>query len=87
MFILGVSIPLSLVLMLMLRRGFSLQPKLAAAMAGLAAAAAAATLLNFVHPYDAAAVDLLVHAFAVVVVIAAAVNFGGQALAAKKFLA
>jgi hypothetical protein len=71
-FIVGFSVPLSALLIVMLRRAFSFAPGLTAAMAGLAAAAAAATLIVFVHPYDAGATDLLVHAFAVALVIVAA---------------
>jgi len=82
-FIFGLSIPLSILLLAMLRRGYSLQPNLAAAVAGLAAAAAAATLLNFFHPYDAAATDLAVHAIAVAGVILANQMLGGRILAAK----
>lgn len=75
-FIVGFSIPLSAALFLMLRRGYPLQPGLTAALAGLAAAAAAATLLNFFHPYDAAALDLVVHATAVTLVVLASRAFG-----------
>jgi hypothetical protein len=84
-FILAVSVPLSILLVVMLRRGYPLRPNLTAATGGLAAAAAAATLLNFFHPFDAAATDLAVHAIAVVLVVL--VNwalsrraFGGAAL-------
>ena len=70
-FILSLSLPLSLLLIVMLRRGFSLRPNLTAIIGGLACASAAATLLNFIHPYDAAATDLTVHAFAVAIVIVA----------------
>jgi len=80
LFIVGLSVPLSAVLIVMLRRAYSLAPQLTAAMAGLAAAAAAATLLNFFHPFDAAATDLAVHAGAVVIVVAAARLFGTRAL-------
>ena len=80
-FILGFSIPLSAVLMVMLRRGYSLRPNLTSVVGGLACAAAAATLLNFFHPYDATATDLSVHAFAVAIVIVANRIFGGRALA------
>jgi hypothetical protein len=66
--------------LLMLRRGYSLAPSLTAAMAGLAAAAAAATLLNLFHPFDAAAADLLVHAIAVLLVVAAARTIGSRTL-------
>jgi hypothetical protein len=80
LFIVGLSVPLSAALMLMLRRGYSLAPPLTAAMAGLAAAAAAATLLNLFHPFDAAAADLLVHGIAVLAVVAAARAVGGRML-------
>ena len=82
-FIIGLSVPLSAVLIVMLRRACSLQPTLTAAIAGLAAAAAAATLLNFFHPFDAAATDLVVHAGAVALVIAANRVFSGRLLAAN----
>jgi hypothetical protein len=68
-FIVGLSIPLSAMLILMLRRGYSLWPNLMGVMGGLAVAAASATLLNFFHPFDAAATDLSVHAVAVAVVV------------------
>jgi hypothetical protein len=79
-FIVGVSIPLLTVLLVMLRRAYPLAPALTAAMAGLASAAAAATLLNFFHPFDAAVTDLAVHAIAVALVVAAARAFGARAL-------
>lgn len=81
MFIVGLSVPLSALLIVMLRRACSLQPGLTAAIAGLAAAAAAATLLNFFHPYDAAATDLAVHAGAVALVIVANRVLSGRLLA------
>ena len=80
MFIVGLSVPLSALLIMMLRRACTLQPGLTAAIAGLAAAAAAATLLNFFHPFDAAATDLAVHAGAVALVIAANRAFSGRLL-------
>jgi hypothetical protein len=80
MFILGVSAPLSAVLILMLRRAHPLSPALTAATAGLAAAAAAAALLNLIHPFDAALTDLLVHAVAVALVVAAARALGARSL-------
>src|SRR4029077_16010193 len=82
-FILGLSVPLSLVFIVMLRRGFSLRPRLTAIVGGLACASAAATLLNFIHPYDAAATDLTVHAFAVAIVIVANTIYGGRLLMRK----
>ena len=68
-FILALSVPLSVLMFVMLRRGYSFHPSLTGAMAGLAVAAAAATLLNFFHPYDAAITDLAVHATAVALVV------------------
>jgi len=79
-FIVGLSVPLSAVLILMLQRACSLAPGLTATMAGLASAAAAATLLNFFHPYDAAATDLVVHLVAVGIVVLALRAVGSRAL-------
>ena len=85
LFILGLSIPLSILLVVMLRRGCSLRPNLTAIIGGLACAAAAATLLNFIHPYDATASDLAVNAFAVGLVILANRIFGGRLLMGKSY--
>ncbi|MGA2126667.1 MAG: NrsF family protein [Xanthobacteraceae bacterium] len=71
LFIVGLSIPLSVALFVMLRRACPLQPGLTAAVGGVAVAAAAATLLNFFHPYDAAATDIIVHIIAIAAVVAA----------------
>ena len=79
-FIVGLSIPLSAVLFFMLRRACPLQPGLTAMIGGLAAAAAAATLLNFFHPYDTALLDLVVHIIAVSLVIAASRAVASRAL-------
>jgi hypothetical protein len=83
MFILALSVPLSIVLVVMLRRAYSLRPALTAATGGLAVAAAAATLLNFFHPYDAAATDLAIHAAAVGLVVAVNGVVGGTLLGRK----
>jgi hypothetical protein len=80
--IVGFSVPLSALLILMLRRAFPLDPGLTAATGGLAAAAAAASLLLLFHPFDASATDLTVHAFAVALVVAANRVFGGRSLLA-----
>jgi hypothetical protein len=80
LFIIGLSVPLSAALIVMLRRAYSLAPPLTAAMAGLASAAAAATLLNFFHPFDAAVGDLATHSVAVLVVVAAARAVGSRTL-------
>jgi len=81
-FIVALSVPLSALLLAMLRRACPLQPGLTAVVGGLAVAAAAATLLNFFHPYDAAATDLAVHAAAVAIVVAANRALGGRILGA-----
>ena len=77
-FIVALSIPLSALLFVMLRRAYPLYLGLTAAIAGLAVAAAAATLLNFFHPFDAAATDLAVHAVAVAIVIAVSSALTGR---------
>lgn len=68
-FIVTLSIPLSIVMVLMIRRACPLRPDLTAVTAGLAVAAAAATLLNFFHPYDVGATDIAVHIVAITLVI------------------
>jgi len=78
LFIIALSVPLSALLLLMLRRACPLNPGLTAAIGGLAVAAAAATLLNFFHPYDAAATDLTVHAFAIALVVGINRALGGR---------
>jgi hypothetical protein len=85
MFIVFLSVPLSALLFVMLRRACPLYPGLTAAIGGLAVAAAAATLLNFFHPYDAAATDLVVHALAVALVVAANRMLGGRIFALPPF--
>jgi hypothetical protein len=62
----------------MLREAFSLLPGVTAAIAGLAVAAASATLLNLFHPFDAALIDLLVHAFAVALVVVVSRVYGAR---------
>jgi len=84
LFILALSTPLSVFLVLMLRRGCSLQPALTSVVGGLACASAAATLLNFVHFHDASAPDLVVHAFAVGAVVLGNGIFGRLILRNKK---
>lgn len=68
-FIVGFSVPLSGLMFLLRRRAYSLRPTLNAAIAGLAASAAAASLLTLVHPFDATVLDLGVHFIAVAVVV------------------
>lgn len=68
-FILLVALPLSVLLALLLRRTFPVRPNLTAALAGLAAASAAVTLLNFFHAYDGSLSDLVAHGGAVAIVV------------------
>ena len=70
-FILGVSLPLALTLVPLLRRAAPLAPVRVAAMGGLGIAALAAFALQFFHPFDVTFMDLAVHVVAVALVIAA----------------
>jgi hypothetical protein len=79
-FILELSIPLSALLIWMLRKAHPLRPGRVAAMAGLAAAAGSASLLWFDHPYDASAVDLATHVVAVLAVVGINRVLGGRLL-------
>ncbi|WP_036302202.1 NrsF family protein [Methylobacterium sp. 77] len=79
-FLMGVSLPLSILLVLMLRRACPLNPNLTAALGGLAAAAAAAALLVPFHPHDATATDLAVHLVAVLLVVGLNGLLGGRLL-------
>lgn len=80
LFIIGFSIPLSALLIVLLRRACPLRPVLTAVLIGLASAAASASLLEICHAFDAAATDLLTHALAVVVVVAVNAAMGGRLL-------
>ena len=86
-FIISLSIPLSIIMVLMIRRAYTLRPNLTAATGGLAVAAAAATLLNFFHPYDAGATDFAIHFAAIVLVISINRFVGGRLLTAQGFRA
>ena len=79
-FIVVLSVPLSILMILMIRRACPLRPNLTAATAGLAVAAGAATLLNFFHPYDAGATDIAVHIAAIGLVIGLNRLVGGRLL-------
>jgi hypothetical protein len=79
-FIISFSIPLSALLIVLLRRAYPLRPMLTAVMVGLASAAASASLLEICHAYDAAATDLLTHALAVTLVVVANTAMGGRLL-------
>lgn len=79
-FLVCVSIPLSLLIVAMLRRACPLRPNLTAALAGLAVAGAAAALLVPFHPHDSTVSDILVHAVVVAGVIGLNVLAGGRLL-------
>ncbi len=79
-FIISFSIPLSALLIVLLRRACPLRPVLTAVLIGLASAAASASLLEICHSFDAAATDLLTHALAVATVVAVNAAMGGRLL-------
>ncbi len=79
-FIVLLSVPLSALLVWLLRRACPLRPGLVAALGGLAAAAAAAALLPLVHPHDPSALDLGAHMLAVGVVVLVNQAMGGRLL-------
>jgi len=68
-FIAGVSVPLSIAIFWMLRRAHPIAPLPVAAFGTLGVAAAAATLLQFFHPFDITILDLAFHLAAVAFVI------------------
>ena len=81
-----ISLPLTAAMIFMVRRARPLRPLRVAVLGGLAASAAAATLLVLVHPHDSAVLDLAAHAVAVAVIIALNVLLGGRLLVpANKF--
>ena len=79
-FIISFSIPLSGLLIWLLRRACPLHPVLTAVVVGLASASASASLLEICHNFDAATTDLLMHAVAVVIVVAVNAIMGGKLL-------
>lgn len=79
-FIVMMSIPLSVLLFIMLRRSLSVRPALTATLAGLAAAAASAALLDLVHPFELTLPDLAAHGAAVVLVVSLNRLLSGRAL-------
>jgi hypothetical protein len=79
-FIIGFSVPLSILLVALLRRACPLRPVLTAVLVGLASAAASASLLEISHAFDAAATDLAMHVMAVGLVVAVNAALGGRLL-------
>ena len=76
--IISFSVPLSIAIFWLLRRGYTLYPTLTGALAGLAAASASAALLVFFHPFDASLSDLLVHGGAVALIVLINRALGGR---------
>jgi hypothetical protein len=60
-FILAVSVPLSVSILIALRRAHPLEPVRVAALGALGVAALAAAALQFFHPFDVTFMDLGVH--------------------------
>ena len=83
-FIVLVAIPLAVLLMVQLMRACPLRPGLTAALGGLASAGAAATLLAFIHPFDATFEDLGAHLVAVVLVVGGAKFIGERRLTLRR---
>jgi hypothetical protein len=77
MFILGFGLPLGVAMIWALRRALPLTPIRVAVTGGLGAAALAAFLLQFFHPFDVTFMDLIVHAGAVAAVVVAC-GYGGD---------
>ena len=71
-FMLAISIPLGVSLLLLLRRAGPLTPVRVAAVGGLGIGGIAAFVLQFFHPFDVTFMDLAVHLGAVAVVVAVA---------------
>ena len=71
-FIIGVSVPLTVLLYTVLRRARPLDPLPVALTAALGVTALAAFVLQFFHHFDVTAIDLVVHMAAVLSVVAVA---------------
>jgi len=80
MFIFSLSIPLSALLVWLLRRACPLRPVLTAVMIGLASAAASAALLEICHGFAVAVTDLITHAIAVGIVVLVNALMSGRLL-------
>lgn len=84
--LLAISLPLSALMIFMVRRARPLRPTMVAILGGLAAAGASATLLVLVHPHDATVLDLCAHALAVAAIVGLNALLGGRILVpANKF--
>lgn len=66
--ILLLSLPLSVALIAMLRRGYSIRPNLTGQVAGVAVAGASVTLLNLVLPHDPSIIGIAMHGLGIALV-------------------
>ena len=82
-FLLSVGLPLAGLLFLSLRRASPLQPRLVATVGALGAAALAAFVLQFFHPFDVTIMDLGTHVVALAILIAAFSLSGRLSLARR----
>ena len=80
LFILGVSVPVSLALYLPLRRALPLYPLSVLLTGALGVAALTAVMLQFFHPFDITVMDLAAHLAAVLVAVGIAALLGGPML-------
>lgn len=78
--ILGSAIPLSLLLVLMLRRARPERAVRVALIAGIASAAAAGGILMLVHPHNSTVLDIAIHAVCIAAVIGLNTVLGGRLL-------
>lgn len=85
-FVVAVSLPLSLVLFAVLRFARPIEPLRVAVMASLGVAGLAAFLLQFFHPFDVTVLDLAVHTTAIGLIMGAAATVGRRALVTQAAL-
>ena len=71
-FILMVSLPIAVTLLMVLRRARPLLPLRVALSGAIGVAALAAFVLMFFHPFEVTLIDLAMHALAVILVVALA---------------
>jgi hypothetical protein len=81
-FIAAASVPLAASLLWMLRRAHPIAPLPVAALGALGAAAAAAFVLQFFHPFDVTVIDLALHLAAVALIVGVLTLFRRPLLAA-----
>jgi hypothetical protein len=86
-FIVGVFVPLAALAVRMMRRSFPIEPVSAMALAGLASASGATSVLAFVHPHAGTPLDLCVHGGAVALLVLSSALFGRRLLSERNFFA